>query len=60
MITFISIITTPPLKTVTEVQENRQVDIFKQFKEPRLDTASPDVAELAKALAKELASQPSC
>ncbi len=42
-----------------EVQENRQVDIFKQFKEPRLDTASPDVAELAKALVKEMASQPS-
>ncbi len=40
-----------------EVQENRQVDIFKQFKEPRLGTVSSDVSELAKALAKEMASQ---
>ncbi len=40
-----------------EVQENRQVDIFKQFKEPRLGTVSPDVSELAKALAKEMANQ---
>jgi integrase/recombinase XerD len=40
-----------------EVQESRQVDIFKQFKEPRLETALPDVAELAKALAEEMANQ---
>lgn len=37
-----------------EVQENRQVDIFKQFKEPRLGVVSSDVAELAKALVKEM------
>lgn len=43
-----------------EVQESRQADIFKQFKEPRLDITSPDVAELAKALAKEMASQSPC
>lgn len=42
-----------------EVQESRQVDIFKQFKEPRLDTISSDVTKLAKALAKEMASQSS-
>lgn len=39
-----------------EVQEGRQADIFKQLKEPRLNTVSADVAELAKALAKEMAS----
>ena len=38
-----------------EVQESRQADIFKQFKEPRLEAVTPDVAELAKALAKEMA-----
>jgi len=38
-----------------EVQESRQADIFKQFKEPRLEAVPPDVAELAKALAKEMA-----
>jgi len=42
-----------------EVQDGRQADIFKQFKEPRVGVASPDVAELAKALAKEMANQPS-
>jgi len=39
-----------------EVQESRQVDIFKQFKEPRLDVTSSDVTELAKALVKEMSS----
>ena len=43
-----------------EVQESRQVAIFKQFKEPRLKAASPDVAELAKALVKEMASELPC
>lgn len=38
-----------------DVQEGRQADIFKQFKEPRLDTGSPDVTALAQALAKEMA-----
>jgi integrase/recombinase XerD len=42
-----------------EVQGNRQGDIFQQFKEPRLDTASSDVVELAKALVKEMDSQSS-
>ena len=37
-----------------DVQEGRQADIFKQFKEPRLEPASPDVVELAKALAIEM------
>jgi len=39
-----------------DVQESRQADIFKQFKEPRtrVGVHSPDVAELAKALAKEM------
>ncbi|VAW61647.1 COG4973: Site-specific recombinase XerC [hydrothermal vent metagenome] len=40
-----------------EVQESRQADIFRQFREPRSGTAAPDVAELAKALAKEMAGQ---
>lgn len=40
-----------------EVKEGRQADIFKQFKEPRIEATSPDVAELAKALAKEMANQ---
>ncbi len=40
-----------------EVQESRQVDIFKQFKEPRTGVASSDVAGLAKALVQEMASQ---
>lgn len=40
-----------------EVQESRQVDIFKQLKGPRLKAASSDVVELAKALAKEMANQ---
>lgn len=40
-----------------EVQESRQTDIFKQFKEPRLNTAPSDMAEFAKALAKEMANQ---
>ncbi len=38
-----------------EVQEGRQIDIFKQLKEPRshkMDTVG--VAELAKALAREM------
>ena len=38
-----------------DVQEGRQADIFKQFKEPRLKSATPDVTVLAKALAKEMA-----
>jgi hypothetical protein len=39
-----------------EVQENRQRRIFlNRFKEPRLNTASPDVVELAKALVEEMA-----
>ena len=37
-----------------DVQEGRQVDIFKQFKEPRVGVTSPDVIALAKELAKEL------
>ncbi len=40
-----------------EVQENRQIDIFKQFKEPRTNKMdSSGVAELAKALAREMKS----
>lgn len=39
-----------------EVQDSRQADIFKQFKEPRIEmAASLDVAELAKALKAEMA-----
>ena len=38
-----------------DVQEGRQADIFKQFKEPRRETISPDVKALAQALAKEMA-----
>tara|TARA_R110001592_G_scaffold363291_1_gene683333 strand:+ start:7067 stop:8164 length:1098 start_codon:yes stop_codon:yes gene_type:complete len=38
-----------------DVQEGRQADIFKQFKEPRLESTSPDVTALAQALAKEMA-----
>jgi integrase/recombinase XerD len=41
-----------------DVQEGRQADIFKQFKEGRVGVSPPDVAELAKALAKEMAAQP--
>jgi integrase len=37
-----------------EVQEGRQADIFKQFKEPRLEAVSPDVAALVRALAKKV------
>jgi len=39
-----------------EVQDNRQADIFKQFKEPRVGvtTSGVDVAELAKALKAEM------
>ncbi len=39
-----------------DVQEGRQADIFKQLKEPRTRSGAhaPDVAELAKALAKEM------
>jgi integrase/recombinase XerD len=40
-----------------DVQEGRQVDIFKQFKEGRVGVAPTDVSELAKALAKEMAAQ---
>lgn len=36
------------------VQENRQADIFKQFNEPQSLIDSPDVAVLARALAKEM------
>jgi integrase/recombinase XerD len=38
-----------------EVQEERQADIFKEFNKPRAGVASPDVTELAKAIAKEMA-----
>lgn len=38
-----------------EVQEGRQADIFKQFKEPRMKATPPDVAEIAKAVVKEMA-----
>ncbi len=41
-----------------EVQESRQVDIFKQFKESRTGVLSSDVSELARALVQEMASQP--
>jgi integrase/recombinase XerD len=37
-----------------EVQESRQADIFKQFKEPRLEAVSPDVAALVRALSKKI------
>ena len=37
-----------------DVQEGRQADIFKQFKEPRVGVLSSDVVGLAKALAKEM------
>ncbi len=39
-----------------DVQEGRQADIFKQLKEPRTrgGVIAPDVAEFAKALAKEM------
>ncbi len=40
-----------------DVQEGRQVDIFKQFKEGRVGVIAPDVDELAKALVKEMAAQ---
>ncbi len=40
-----------------EVQESRQADIFKQFRESRSGVVAPDVAELAKALVKEMAGQ---
>lgn len=41
-----------------EVQAGRQADIFKQLKEPRADNVGTGgVAELAKALAKEMESQ---
>lgn len=37
-----------------DVQEGRKADIFKQFNEPQATVNSPDVAALAKALAKEI------
>jgi len=37
-----------------DVQESRQGDIFRQFKEPHMGVVSPDVAGLARALAKEM------
>ena len=40
-----------------EVQENRRRIFLNRFKEPRLNTASPDVVELAKALVKEMDSR---
>lgn len=40
-----------------EVQEGRQAEIFTEFKEPRKAMASPDVGELAKALAREMSIQ---
>jgi len=40
-----------------EVQEGRQADIFRQFKEPRLEAVSPDVAALVRALAKKVERQ---
>ncbi len=40
-----------------EVQEGRQADIFKQFKEPRTAVNVSNIAEFAKALAKEMGVQ---
>jgi integrase/recombinase XerD len=40
-----------------DVQVSRQADLFKQFKEPRTEAGSHDVAGLAKALALEMANQ---
>lgn len=40
-----------------EVQEGRQAEIFKQLKESRNGSVSADVAELARALAKEMGNQ---
>ncbi len=40
-----------------EVQESKQADIFRQFKEPRLEAVSPDVAALVRALAKKVERQ---
>lgn len=40
-----------------DVQVSRQADLFKQFKEPRVEGGAHDVAGLAKALAKEMANQ---
>ncbi|MFQ3231037.1 tyrosine-type recombinase/integrase [Reinekea sp.] len=40
-----------------DVQVSRQAELFKQFKEPRTSAANPSVTELAKALAKEMATQ---
>lgn len=40
-----------------EVQTARQADIFEQFGKPRLNQTSPEVTELAKALARELQGQ---
>lgn len=38
-----------------DVQEGRQADIFKQFKEPRIEATPSDMTGLAKALLKEMA-----
>ena len=38
-------------------QESRQADIFKQFKEPRIEAASPNVAKLTKAIVIEMVNQ---
>lgn len=40
-----------------EVEECRQAEIFKQLEKPRVEAAPADVAELAKALAKEMTLQ---
>ncbi|MCS5707780.1 hypothetical protein CC99x_002555 [Candidatus Berkiella cookevillensis] len=41
-----------------EVQESRQTDILKQLKQPRANKMNTNgVAELAKAIAKEMANQ---
>lgn len=50
-----SVLTT--FRSYGEVSESKQADIFKIFKEPRLEAASPDVTALAQALAKEMANQ---
>ncbi|MGE4348688.1 MAG: tyrosine-type recombinase/integrase [Candidatus Berkiella sp.] len=40
-----------------EVQENRQVDIFKQLRQPRANKLVANVDELAKAVAREIVKQ---
>jgi integrase/recombinase XerD len=40
-----------------EVQDNRQADIFKRFKEPRIEVTSGNAEEIALAVVKAMASQ---